>query len=92
MTLGTPWIWSPPGSFVHGISKARILECVVTSFSREYTQVFCFQLLTHGSLNHQPRGASGKWVLSVSLMVGSVVDALFYSHVDAIKQGVSTYQ
>ena len=30
---------SPPGSSVHGISQARILEWVVISFSREYSQL-----------------------------------------------------
>ena len=25
---------SPPGSSIHGISQARILECIATSFSR----------------------------------------------------------
>ena len=47
------WLWdpmtcSPPGSSVHGISQARILECVVVSFSRgsswlsDQTQIFCW--------------------------------------------------
>ena len=30
----TPWDCSPPGSFVHGILQARILEWVAISFSR----------------------------------------------------------
>ena len=30
----TPMDWSPPGSFVHGIFQARILEWVAISFSR----------------------------------------------------------
>ena len=34
-TLATPMNWSLPGSSVHGISKARILEGVVISFSRD---------------------------------------------------------
>ena len=33
-TLATPWSCSPPGSSVHGISEARILEWVATSSSR----------------------------------------------------------
>ena len=32
--FGTPMDWSPPGSFVHGIFQARILEWVAISFSR----------------------------------------------------------
>ena len=31
----TPWTCSPPGSSVHGILQARILEWVVISFSRD---------------------------------------------------------
>ena len=35
----TPWtLCSPPGFFVHGISQARILKCVATSFSRGSSQ------------------------------------------------------
>ena len=33
-TLCDPVDWSPPGSSVHGISQARILECIAISFSR----------------------------------------------------------
>ena len=33
LTLVTPWT-SPPGSSVHGILQARILECVAIPFSR----------------------------------------------------------
>ena len=34
LTLGNPMDCSPPGSSVHGILQARILEWVVISFSR----------------------------------------------------------
>ena len=34
LTLWNPMDCSPPGSFVHGISQARILEWVAISFSR----------------------------------------------------------
>ena len=37
-TLCDPKDCSPPGSFVHGISQARILEWVAISFSRGYSQ------------------------------------------------------
>ena len=46
-TLVTPWTVAFQGSFVHGISQARILECVAISFSRgsslprDPTQVSC---------------------------------------------------
>ena len=33
-TLCNPMDCSPPGSFVHGILQARILECVANFFSR----------------------------------------------------------
>ena len=34
----TPWLCSPPGSSVHGISQARLLEWVAISFSRGSSQ------------------------------------------------------
>ena len=34
LTLCDPMDWSPPGSSVHGILQARILEWVAISFSR----------------------------------------------------------
>ena len=35
-TLGNPMDCSPPGSSVHRISQARVLEWVATSFSRDF--------------------------------------------------------
>ena len=37
-TLCDPMDYSPPGSSVHGIFQARILEWVAISFSREYSR------------------------------------------------------
>ena len=37
-TLWDPMDCSPPGSSVHGILQARILECVAIPFSRESSQ------------------------------------------------------
>ena len=37
-TLCDPMGCSPPGSSVHGIFKARMLEAVAISFSRIYSQ------------------------------------------------------
>ena len=34
--LCDPVDYSPPGSSVHGILQARILECVAISFSRDF--------------------------------------------------------
>ena len=39
LTLCDPIDYSLPGSFVHGILQARILECVVTPSSRESSQL-----------------------------------------------------
>ena len=36
LTLATPIDCSLPGSFVHGISQAGILECIAISFSKIY--------------------------------------------------------
>ena len=47
LTLSNPMDCNPPGSSVHGISQARILECVAISFSRgssqprDWTRVSC---------------------------------------------------
>ena len=38
-TLGNPTDCSPPGSSVHGIFQARILECVAISFSHIYIYI-----------------------------------------------------
>ena len=58
-TLCDPIDCSPPGSSVHGILLARILECVAISFSREssqtkdWTQVSCIgkQILYHWAIS-----------------------------------------
>ena len=34
-TVSDPMDYRPPGSYVHGILQARILECVAIPFSRE---------------------------------------------------------
>ena len=57
-TLQNPVDWSPPGSSLHGISKARMLECVAVFFSRrsswtrDRTHVFCIgkQILHHWAI------------------------------------------
>ena len=91
LTLCDPML-QPTKLFCPWDFPGKNTEVGFISFSRDYKQVFCFQLLTHDSINHQPLGACGTYVLSLSLMLGSVIDTLFYSHVDAINQGVSTYQ
>ena len=59
---------SPPNSFVHGISQARLLEWVAISFSRrsswwrDQTQVSCRQspALKLDSLSNEPEGKPSK--------------------------------
>ena len=39
-TLSDPMDCSPPGSSVHGIFQARVLECVAIAFSETYLQEY----------------------------------------------------
>jgi len=62
----TPWaIYSPPGSSVHGILRARILEWVAITFSRgssqprDQTQVSCIAGRFLYCLSHQGSPAKG---------------------------------
>ena len=61
-TLCDPMDCSPPDSSVHGISQARILEWVATSFSRgssrlrHQTRVSCKSPLAGGFLTTEPPG------------------------------------
>ena len=41
-TLSDPMDCSPPGSFVHGIFQARVLEWVAIAFSNEMSTIFVF--------------------------------------------------
>ena len=45
LTLWDPMNCNPPGSPVHGIFQARILEWVATSSSRDWTHVSCISRL-----------------------------------------------
>ena len=75
-----PMDCSPPGSSVHGIFQARILEWIAISFSRDWTQVFhavgrrlyCLshqEILVHFIItlfNHiQPQSQTSKDLVSV---------------------------
>ena len=57
--------YSPPGSSVHGILQARILECAAFPFSggssqpRDGTQVSCRQILYHLSHQGKPQSWEG---------------------------------
>ena len=37
LTLCDPMDWSLPGSFIHGIFQARVLECGATAFSTDWS-------------------------------------------------------
>ena len=58
LTLCNPVDYGPPGSSVHGISQARVLEWVAISSSREYSQprdgthVSCDSYIGRGILYH----------------------------------------
>ena len=66
-TLCDPMDWSPPGSSVHGISLARILEWVAISFSRASSQprdqsfVSCIFCIGNWSLDHCSPGKPMRW-------------------------------
>ena len=61
-TLGDPMDCRPPGSSIHGIFQARILEWIVTSFSRgssqprDQTRVSCLSFIDRHSLPTEPLG------------------------------------
>ena len=58
------WLWDPmdcrpPGSFIHGIFQARILECVVMPFSRGSLQArdrTCFSCISGKFFTTEPPG------------------------------------
>ena len=58
LTLCNSMDCSPPGSSVHGILQARILEQVAISFSRgssrhrDQTHIFCISCIDRWILNH----------------------------------------
>ena len=71
-TLCDPMDCSPPGSSVHGIHQARILEWVAISFSRIFlTQgsnlglLYCRQVLYHLTYYGSPRYRGGNDKLEV---------------------------
>ena len=45
-TLSDPMDCSPPGSCIHGIFQARVLEWVAIAFSEVYSQIRYFLFLT----------------------------------------------
>ena len=51
-TLSNPMNCSPPGSLVHGIFQARVLEWVAIAFSKEHLQMHRISLLKFPHLIH----------------------------------------
>ena len=68
-TLATPWTVAHPGSSVHGISQARILEWVAISFSRgssrprDRTHISCF---AGGFFSAEPPGKPSYTYICIS--------------------------
>ena len=60
------WTVAPPGSSVHGILQARILEWVAMPSSRgsppptDWTWVFCISCIAHGFFTAEPLGKPDK--------------------------------
>ena len=79
-TLCDPKDCNPPGSAVHGIPQAGILEYVVISFSRgsfwpmDRTQVFCTADRFFNCLSHQ--GSPGLWILLFKSVVAAAAKSL----------------
>ena len=46
-TLNDPTDCSPPGSSIHGIFQARVLEWGAIAFSDDHTQTYCKNDLKH---------------------------------------------
>ena len=75
-TLWDPVDCSPPGSSVHGIFQARILECLAISFSkrsswpRGQTSISCVLHRQAGSLPLAPPGKT-HWCITMSTHWGS---------------------
>ena len=60
LTLCNPMDWSPPGSFVHGVFQARILERVAIPFSRGSSQPSLNSGLLHWQADSWPSERPGK--------------------------------
>ena len=73
LTLCNPMDYSLPGSSIHGIFQARILEWVAISFSRrssqprDWTRVSRIVMQTLYHLSHQGSNGTEGWVLAKSL-------------------------
>ena len=72
-SFATPWTVAPPGSSVHGISQARMLEWVAISFSRvsswprDQTRVLCIgtRILYHWATREAPLKNKTKFLVII---------------------------
>ena len=87
LTLCNPLDCSPPGSSVHGISQARILEWVAISFSkgssppRDQTRVSCIgRWILHHQATREAHGTMylSKFVKSVTITISTDVTPCQY--------------
>ena len=86
LTLCNPWDYSPPGSSVHGILQARILEWVAISSSggssqpRDQTHVSCVSYISRQILYHWATWKDYTYIwLTCSTQIQTV--HLIYEHV-----------
>ena len=82
-TLATPWTVSPPGSSIHGISLARILEWVAISFSRgssPCSNQWCFSTFI-STVSKSYKIVSVSYAEHLSLFPNFNIISLLFSHV-----------
>ena len=88
LTLCNPMDYSPPGSSVHGILQARILEWVATSYSRgssrptAQTCIFCIGRQILHSLSDQGRGGA-EWEEVLGLLSECSISLLRWWSLDS---------
>ena len=81
-----PMDCSPPGSSVHGISQARILVWVATSYSRgssqprDLTQVSCVSCISRQVLYHESHLGSPGGILIASKLLAAQSCPTLWSH------------
>ena len=85
-TLCHPMDCSLPGSSVHGISQARILECVAISSSRDrtwprdWTHIYCISCIAGGFFTLEPAGKL-KYYTSLSIYLYNIISLYIYINI-----------
>ena len=91
ISFATPWTVALPGSSVHGISQARILEWVDIFFSRESSQPrdqTCFSCLAGGFFfNHWATRIEVKWS-EVAQLCPTIYDPMDCSPPGSLVHGI----